>query len=67
MSQLSSWGKRPSTACSADSSGRKGPAYYTRPGSDHAVYVNFLIPSLDYWNEHQQDFIKLAADINAAI
>ena len=44
-----------------------GPVYYTRPGSDHAVYVNFLIPSLDYWNEHQQDFIKLVADINSAV
>ena len=46
---------------------QEGPAYYTRPGSDHAVYVNFLIPSLDYWNGHQQDFVKLAADINAAV
>ena len=46
---------------------QEGPAYYTRPGSDHAVYVNFLIPSLDYWNEHQDDFIKLAADINSAV
>ena len=45
-----------------------GPEYYEGDAKPaHASHTFFLIPSLDYWNEHQQDFIKLAADINTAI
>ena len=44
-----------------------GTEYYERPSRRHTAHTFFLIPSLDYWNEHQQDFAKLAANINAAI
>ena len=45
-----------------------GTRYYPRARSDrHRVHTNFLVPSLDYWERHQDDFIKLAADINAAV
>ena len=33
----------------------------------HRAHTFFLIPSLDYWERYQGDFVKLAADINAAI
>ena len=47
---------------------QQGDIYYPRAKSDrHRVHTNFLIPSLDYWERHQDDFIKLTADINAAI
>ena len=45
-----------------------GHVYYPGAKDDrHRVHTNFLIPSLDYWERHQGDFVKLAADINAAI
>lgn len=45
-----------------------GHVYYPDAKDDrHRVHTNFLIPSLDYWERHQGDFVKLAADINAAI
>ncbi len=44
-----------------------GRIYYPGDSDHHAVHTFFLIPSLDYWTEHQQDFINLATDINASI
>ena len=45
-----------------------GPEYYVGDATPaHATHTFFLIPSLDYWERHQGDFVKLAADINAAI
>ena len=43
--------------------------YDWQPGEEHyhTAHTFFLIPSLDYWERHQENFIKLAADINAAI
>ena len=47
---------------------QRGDAYYPDAKDDrHRIHTNFLIPSIDYWERHQQDFINLAADINAAI
>ena len=46
---------------------RLGEEYYKRPHRRHTAHTLFLIPSLDYWERHQGDFVKLAADINAAI
>ena len=47
---------------------QQGDIYYSRAKNDrHRVHTNFLVPSLDYWERHQQDFIKLAADINSAV
>ena len=47
---------------------QQGHVYYPGAKDDrHRVHTNFLIPSLDYWERHQGEFVKLAADINAAI
>lgn len=46
---------------------RDGRIYYPGDSEHHAVHTLFLIPSLDYWREHQREFIRLAADVNAAI
>ena len=42
--------------------------YDWRLGEEHyqTAHTLFLIPSLDYWERRQGDFVKLTADINAA-
>ena len=47
---------------------QEGRRYYPQAKDDrHRVHTFFLIPSLDYWERHQGDFLKLAADVNAAM
>ncbi len=46
---------------------RPGSEYHKARDRRHEVHTLFLIPTIDYWSKHGETFIRLAANINAAI